>query len=533
MLSMSRIRKVYRTQLVETYALRRDHPGSGGRRVRRRHGPLGLGQDHLPQRRRPARHVRAAAPTSSTARTSAASPTAQMSRIRNEKIGFIFQSFNLIPDLDVFDNVDVPLRYRGLPAKERKARIERAVEMVGLSSRLRHLPSQLSGGQQQRVAIARVLAGDPKLILADEPTGNLDSLMAREIMDLLERINEQGTTIIMVTHDPECAARAHRHIHMLDGKVVDTERRAVRRADDAEPRGGHPVGTRHAAAQHLHRLEEPQAQPDAVGADRRGIALGIAFATTFVTVRHAFTKHPLPDKEPVLRYIRLDNWDPRQAYPGDRPDALPPQITLSRRDGARALDDPRAPDGELPRPADGDPGPGRRTPDPRGRAARRGGLLRDVPGAVPVRRAMDTRSRQQARAGGRAVRDAQRTVVRRPQQRRQDAAHREPRLPHRRRAGRLAADRAHVRHDRQRAQRARSGVHAVRLVVPMEIRTRGQQRRLGHPLGHRLRRLPQLRDELAPVLGRAPVSRATTRPTARSSRATSPNRRRSAASGGR
>jgi putative ABC transport system ATP-binding protein len=147
-----------------------------------------------------------------------------MSHIRNRNIGFIFQSFNLIPDLDVFDNVDVPLRYRGLPAAERKRRIEKAVEMVGLSSRAHHLPSQLSGGQQQRVAIARVLAADPKLILADEPTGNLDSLMAREIMDLLDDINRQGTTIVMVTHSPECAARASREIHLLDGKVVDVER---------------------------------------------------------------------------------------------------------------------------------------------------------------------------------------------------------------------------------------------------------------------------------------------------------------------
>jgi putative ABC transport system ATP-binding protein len=145
----------------------------------------------------------------------------QMSRIRNRKIGFVFQSFNLIPDLDVSDNVDVPLRYRGLPSGDRRARIERALELVGLSSRLHHLPSQLSGGQQQRVAIARVLAGDPRLILADEPTGNLDSLMTREIMALLERINEQGATIVMVTHSPECAARARRQIHLLDGKVVD------------------------------------------------------------------------------------------------------------------------------------------------------------------------------------------------------------------------------------------------------------------------------------------------------------------------
>ncbi|HEX5720657.1 MAG TPA: ABC transporter ATP-binding protein [Thermoanaerobaculia bacterium] len=148
----------------------------------------------------------------------------QMSRIRNEKIGFIFQSFNLIPDLDVFDNIDVPLRYRKLSGKDRKERIERAATQVGLSSRLRHLPSQLSGGQQQRVAIARVLAGDPKLILADEPTGNLDSTMAREIMDILEDINSRGTTLIVVTHNPEHAARAHRQLHIADGRMVDLER---------------------------------------------------------------------------------------------------------------------------------------------------------------------------------------------------------------------------------------------------------------------------------------------------------------------
>jgi putative ABC transport system ATP-binding protein len=166
----------------------------------------------------------------------------EMSRIRNEKIGFIFQSFNLIPDLDVFDNVDVPLRYRNLSAKERKERIERAVGQVGLSSRLHHLPSQLSGGQQQRVAIARVLAGDPKLILADEPTGNLDSGMAREIMDLLEQINEAGTTVIMVTHNPEHAARANRQLHIADGRMVDMERIAPfplnRQAAAARPVAG-------------------------------------------------------------------------------------------------------------------------------------------------------------------------------------------------------------------------------------------------------------------------------------------------------
>ena len=151
----------------------------------------------------------------------------EMSKIRNQKIGFVFQSFNLIPDLDVFDNVDVPLRYRRLPAAERRERIERAVRTVGLLSRIHHLPSQLSGGQQQRVAIARVLAGDPRLILADEPTGNLDTLMSREVMDLLEQINARGTTIVMVTHAPECAARASREIHLLDGKVVDLDQPAA------------------------------------------------------------------------------------------------------------------------------------------------------------------------------------------------------------------------------------------------------------------------------------------------------------------
>ena len=144
---------------------------------------------------------------------------AARSRIRNEKIGFIFQSFNLIPDLNLFDNVDVPLRYRGMKGGERKDRIEAALERVGLSTRLKHLPSQLSGGQQQRVAIARALAGDPLFLLADEPTGNLDSQMASQVMDLLCEINEAGTTIVMVTHDPSLAARAGRTIRMLDGRV--------------------------------------------------------------------------------------------------------------------------------------------------------------------------------------------------------------------------------------------------------------------------------------------------------------------------
>ena len=222
MLEMDRIKKVYRTDLIETHALEdfslSVRPGEFVAVM----GPSGSGKTTF-------LNVAGLLDTFSSGRylldgsdVSRLGDDA-MSRIRNEKIGFVFQSFNLIPDLNVFDNVDVPLRYRGLPAADRRARIEKALEMVGLSARSRHLPSQLSGGQQQRVAIARVLAGDPRLILADEPTGNLDSLMSREIMDLLERINGQGTTVVMVTHSPECAVRAQRQIHLLDGKVVDLD----------------------------------------------------------------------------------------------------------------------------------------------------------------------------------------------------------------------------------------------------------------------------------------------------------------------
>jgi putative ABC transport system ATP-binding protein len=144
-----------------------------------------------------------------------------LARLRNRKIGFVFQSFNLIPDLDVYDNLEVPLRYRGLGSAQRKARIDQVLEEVGLTARRHHLPTELSGGQQQRVAIARALVGEPSLILADEPTGNLDSVMAGQVMDLLRAINQKGTTIVMVTHSPELAARADRKLHILDGKAID------------------------------------------------------------------------------------------------------------------------------------------------------------------------------------------------------------------------------------------------------------------------------------------------------------------------
>jgi putative ABC transport system ATP-binding protein len=144
----------------------------------------------------------------------------ERSCIRNEKIGFIFQGFNLIPDLNVYDNVEEPLHYRDMSAPERRQRVLRSLERVGLSTRMGHIPSQLSGGQQQRAAIARAISGDPKVILADEPTGNLDTTMSGQIMDLLQEINVAGTTIVMVTHNPELAQRAHRQIHVVDGQIA-------------------------------------------------------------------------------------------------------------------------------------------------------------------------------------------------------------------------------------------------------------------------------------------------------------------------
>ena len=141
------------------------------------------------------------------------------SRVRNEKVGFIFQSFNLIPDLSVFDNIEVPLRYRGINLKLRRQRIEELLELVGLGGRTKHLPSQLSGGQQQRVAIARALATQPKLLLADEPTGNLDSSMADEVLDLIQQLHQSGATILMVTHDESLASRAQRCTRLRDGRI--------------------------------------------------------------------------------------------------------------------------------------------------------------------------------------------------------------------------------------------------------------------------------------------------------------------------
>ncbi len=148
----------------------------------------------------------------------------QRSRIRNQEIGFIFQSFNLIGDLTVYENVELPLTYRsGMTAAERKRRVQESLERVAMAHRMRHYPSQLSGGQQQRVAVARALAGSPSILLADEPTGNLDSKNGEAVMDLLRNLHREGATICMVTHDPRFAAHAERQVHLFDGKVVSEE----------------------------------------------------------------------------------------------------------------------------------------------------------------------------------------------------------------------------------------------------------------------------------------------------------------------
>ncbi|HKQ07540.1 MAG TPA: ABC transporter ATP-binding protein [Blastocatellia bacterium] len=153
-------------------------------------------------------------------------PLSERARIRNREVGFIFQSFNLIGDLSVYENVELPLTYRGMRANERRDRVRAALERVGMAHRAKHLPSQLSGGQQQRVAVARAVAGDPLILLADEPTGNLDSVNGEAVMELLSELHQQGATICMVTHDQRYASHADRTVHVFDGLVVDEEKTA-------------------------------------------------------------------------------------------------------------------------------------------------------------------------------------------------------------------------------------------------------------------------------------------------------------------
>jgi putative ABC transport system ATP-binding protein len=157
----------------------------------------------------------------------------QRARIRNREIGFIFQSFNLIGDLSVYENVELPLTYRGMKASERKERTMRALERVGMGHRAKHLPSQLSGGQQQRVAVARALVGEPSILLADEPTGNLDSRNGEAVMELLRDLHRAGSTICMVTHDMRFARHAERSVHLFDGRVVSEEEAAQAAAEAA------------------------------------------------------------------------------------------------------------------------------------------------------------------------------------------------------------------------------------------------------------------------------------------------------------
>jgi putative ABC transport system ATP-binding protein len=220
MLQMEKLQKVYRTEMVETYALRDFNLAVNEGEFVAVTGPSGSGKTTF---------LTIAGLLEAFSGGSYKLDGIDVSRmgdgersaVRNRKIGFIFQAFNLIPDLNVLDNIEVPLRYRGCAPAERRKRAADALARVGLSARGRHYPAELSGGQQQRVAIARALAGAPRLLLADEPTGNLDSAMARSVMELLEELHRDGATIVMVTHDPQLAARAQRNVHVIDGQVVD------------------------------------------------------------------------------------------------------------------------------------------------------------------------------------------------------------------------------------------------------------------------------------------------------------------------
>jgi putative ABC transport system ATP-binding protein len=219
------IKKVFLTDEVETHALQDVHLDILSGEYVAISGPSGCGKTTLLS-------ILGLLDTPSHGDyTLAGEPVARLSaaeraRIRNRQIGFIFQAFNLIGDLTVYENVELPLTYRGLSAAERKRRVTEALEKVGMTHRMKHYPAQLSGGQQQRVAVARAVAGDPLILLADEPTGNLDSVNGEAVMELLRDLHRGGATICMVTHDPRYSAHADREIHLFDGRVVE-ERRAA------------------------------------------------------------------------------------------------------------------------------------------------------------------------------------------------------------------------------------------------------------------------------------------------------------------
>ena len=219
------IKKVFYTDEVETHALQDVHLEIQPGEYVAISGPSGCGKTTLLS-------LLGLLDTPSDGEyTLASEPVAKLSaaeraRIRNRQIGFIFQAFNLIGDLTVYENVELPLTYRGLSASERKRRVTEALEKVGMTHRMKHYPAQLSGGQQQRVAVARAVAGDPLILLADEPTGNLDSVNGEAVMELLRDLHRGGATICMVTHDPRYSAHADREIHLFDGRVVEETRGA-------------------------------------------------------------------------------------------------------------------------------------------------------------------------------------------------------------------------------------------------------------------------------------------------------------------
>ncbi len=220
LLTMEGVTKVFMTDEVETHALAGIHLNIAKGEYVSISGPSGCGKSTLlailglldsPS---DGKYVLNGKPVESL-------KMSERARIRNREIGFIFQAFNLIGDLTVYENVELPLTYRGMGGAERKKRVQEALERVGMSHRVKHYPSQLSGGQQQRVAVARALGGDPAVLLADEPTGNLDSANGEQVMDLLRELHRGGATICMVTHDPRYAKYADREIHLFDGRIVE------------------------------------------------------------------------------------------------------------------------------------------------------------------------------------------------------------------------------------------------------------------------------------------------------------------------
>jgi putative ABC transport system ATP-binding protein len=226
LIKLDDVSKVFLTEDVETHALSRVHLAIGKGEYVAIAGPSGCGKTTLLS------ILGLLDSPSGGTYTLNGEPVSGLSasdraRIRNREIGFIFQAFNLIGDLTVKENVELPLTYQGLPTAERNRRVAEALEKVGMSHRTGHFPSQLSGGQQQRVAVARAIAGSPSVLLADEPTGNLDSANSEQVMALLRELHEEGATICMVTHDPRYAEHADRSIHLFDGQVVRDERSAV------------------------------------------------------------------------------------------------------------------------------------------------------------------------------------------------------------------------------------------------------------------------------------------------------------------